>query len=109
MKNNFSQAAIFLILLLILSLAGFAQEPEGAAPPGEDASEIEALQGADIVIGLEAQEPEPPAVNVPLPVSVTPQFKNMLSRNRSISEGFATSLILAVGPCTPPMPSALYP
>jgi len=70
MKNNLSQAAIFLLLLFTLSLAGFAQEPVEPSAPG-DGSEIEALQGADIVIGLEPAVSEPPAVNVPLPESAT--------------------------------------
>jgi hypothetical protein len=35
MKNNLSQAAIFLLLLFTLSLAGFAQEPVEPSAPGD--------------------------------------------------------------------------
>jgi len=71
MKNNLSQAAIFFVLLFALSLAGFAQEPEELPPAAGDPSEIAALQDADIVIGLEEEEPEVPVTTVPLPSGVT--------------------------------------
>ena len=66
--------SVFIALTLLLCSAAFSQESDAELPDepfAAEGDELEALEGADIIIGLEPAAEEPPAIEVPLPTHVT--------------------------------------